>query len=78
MKKRLTWQERAALDKLLEEIADELLSDVLQRIVAAYGTHSGVTQTAHRALAAINDLRCELHEPLAPDGNPRPPEQQGS
>jgi hypothetical protein len=46
MKKRLTWQERVALDKLLEEIADELLSDVLQRIVAAYGTHSAVTQTA--------------------------------
>jgi hypothetical protein len=70
MKKRLTWQERVALDKLLEEIADELLSDVLQRIVAAYGTHSAVTQTAHRALATINDLRRELHEPLAP-GNDR-------
>jgi hypothetical protein len=59
----LTWQERAALDKLLEEIADELLSGVLQRLAAAYGTHSSVTQTAHRALATINDLRRELHKP---------------
>jgi hypothetical protein len=64
MKKRLTWQERVALDKLPEVIADELLSDVLQRIVAAYGTHSGVTQTAHRALATINDLRRELRRKI--------------
>jgi hypothetical protein len=78
MKKRLTWQQRAVLDKLLEEIADDLLSDVHQRLVAAYGTHSSVAQTAHRALATINDLRCELRKPLAPYVAPHQPEQQGN
>ena len=61
MKKRLTWQERVALDKLLEEIADELLSDGAHaitaygaRVVGDLGDTDRTRQLSHPALGTLH------------------------